>query len=203
MQRSVANNTARTTDFATAPGRLDISEAMVPPDVCIFTIATASVAVANDTSVSDAMVPPADYQSKQHTLLIPLTHHWETLLLRPADGGSVGGYKVGYDECACTTNFATAPGRLDISRVSDAMVPPADDQPKQHTLLMPPSHHRATISLRHADVGIIGGYDVGYNFPPPDNQPKQHTLPMHPSHHCATLSLRHADVGSVGGYTVG
>ena len=109
IQRSVVNNTASTINFATAPGRLDISESMVPPDVRIFTITTASVAVANSTSVSGDMVPPSDNQSKQHTLSVPLTHHWETLLLRPADVGSVGGYDVGYDECACTTDFVTAP----------------------------------------------------------------------------------------------
>ena len=40
--------------------------------------------------------------------------------------GRVGGYDVGYDECYRTTHFMTAPGRLDIPRVSDAMVPPAD-----------------------------------------------------------------------------
>ena len=42
--------------------------------------------------------------------------------------GRVGCYDVGYDECSCTTEFATAPGSLDIARVSDAMVPPADNQ---------------------------------------------------------------------------
>ena len=67
MQRSVSDNTsnakspARTTDFATAPGCLDIAR------------------------VSEAMVPPADNQSKQHTFSTPLSHHWATLLLRPAD----------------------------------------------------------------------------------------------------------------------
>ena len=44
--------------------------------------------------------------------------------------GSVGGYDVGYDECSHTTDFATAPGRLDIARVSNAMVPLAENQPK-------------------------------------------------------------------------
>ena len=48
--------------------------------------------------------------------------------------GSVGGYDVGYDECSRTTHFATATGRPDIPRVSDAMVPPAENQSKQHTL---------------------------------------------------------------------
>ena len=75
----------------------------------LVSFATAADAVAivkiQTSGVSDAMVPNADYQSKQHTLSIPLTHHWETLLLRPADVGSVGGYKVGYNECSCTTNF--------------------------------------------------------------------------------------------------
>ena len=61
-QRSVANNTARSTDFATSPVRLDISEDMAPPDVCLFAIATDSVDVANGTSFSDAMVPPDDDQ---------------------------------------------------------------------------------------------------------------------------------------------
>ena len=44
--------------------------------------------------------------------------------------GSVGGYNVGYNECSRTTHFVTAPGRLDIARVSNAMVPPTDDQSK-------------------------------------------------------------------------
>ena len=72
-----------------------------------------------------------------------------------------GGYDVGYKECYRTTHFATAPVRLDIAHVSDAMVPPADYQSKQDTLSMPTSHHWATISLRRADIGGIGGYDVG------------------------------------------
>ena len=42
--------------------------------------------------------------------------------------GSVGGYGVGYNDCSHTTDFVTAPGRLDIVRVSNAMVPPAGDQ---------------------------------------------------------------------------
>ena len=93
-----------TTDFATAPGRLDI------------------------VRVLDAMVPPDDDQSKQHTLLTPTSYHRATLLLRPADVGNVCGYDVGYDECARTTNFATASGRLDIVRVSNAMAPSPGDQ---------------------------------------------------------------------------
>ena len=77
--------------------------------------------------------------------------------------GSVGCYNVGCDECYRTAKFTTALARLDISRVSDAMVPPDDDQSKQHTLSTDPSHNRATLSLRPADVGSIGGYDVGYD----------------------------------------
>ena len=75
--------------------------------------------------------------------------------------GNVCGYDVGYDECARTTNFATALGRLDIVRVSNAMIPPADNQPKQHKFSMPTSCHHSTSSLRRADVGSIGGYDIG------------------------------------------
>ena len=76
---------------------------------------------------------------------------------------SAGGYDVGYDECFCTTDFVTAPGRLDIARVFDDMVPTADNQSKQHTLSNIPSHHWATLSMRRADVGGVGGYDVEYN----------------------------------------
>ena len=140
-QRYVANNTARTTDFATAPSRPDIAKAMVPPDVRLSTIATDSVAAANETSVSDAMVPPSDDQIKTHTLSMPTSHHRATLLLRHADVGRFGGYDVGYDECAHTNDFVTALGRLDIARVYDSMVPPAEYQPKQHTLLTTTSHH--------------------------------------------------------------
>ena len=61
-QSSVAENTAHTTNFATSMGRLDISKAIFPPDVYLYTITTASVAVSNGTSVSDDMVPPADDQ---------------------------------------------------------------------------------------------------------------------------------------------
>ena len=67
-------------------------------------------------------------QSTQHKLPMPPTHHQETLSLRPADVGRIGCYEVGQNECSLTTNFATAPGRLDIARVSDDMVPPADNQ---------------------------------------------------------------------------
>ena len=118
---------SRTTDFATAPGRLDIA------------------------------------QSKQHTLFTPPSHHLTTLSLGYADVGSVGVYGVGYDECSRTTEFVTAPVCQDIACVSDAIVPPAHNQSKQHTLSTPPSHHPATLSLRPADVGSIGCYDVGYN----------------------------------------
>ena len=58
---------------------------MVPPDVRLSTIATSSEAVANGTSVSDVMVPPADNQLKKHTLSPPPSHHLSKLLLRPAD----------------------------------------------------------------------------------------------------------------------
>ena len=129
----------RTTNFATALGRLDI------------------------VRVSGAMVPPPYNQSKQHTFPMPHSHHHATLSLRHTDVGNVGCYDVGYDDCAHTTNFATAPVHLDIIRVSNAMVPPADNQPKQHILSMPPSHHWETLSLRCADVWNVGGYDVGYN----------------------------------------
>ena len=64
-------------------------------------------------------------QSKQRILLTPTSHHRATLYLRPADFWRDGGYDIGYDECSCTTNFATAPGRLDIARVFYTMVPPA------------------------------------------------------------------------------
>ena len=117
--------------------------------------------------------------------------------------GSDGEYDVGYDECSRTTNFATASGRLNIARVSDAMVPPAEDQSKQHTFSMPPSHHRRTLSLRRADVRSAGGYDVGQDVPLGDDQSKQHTFSALTSCHRATLSLRRADMGSVGGYDVG
>ena len=84
-------------------------------------------------------------------------------------------------------------------RVSDTIFPPVDNQSKQHTLSMPSSHHWATLSLRSADLGSIGGYDVGYEVcsrttdfatapgrlyiahvsdtmvPPDDYQPKEHT----------------------------
>ena len=86
-----------------------------------------------------------------------------TLSLRRADVRSAGGYDVGYDECSHTTHFVTDLGRLDIVRVSDDMVPPADNQSKQHTLSNLPSHHWATLSLRRADMGGVGGYDVEYN----------------------------------------
>ena len=59
---------------------------------------------------------------------MPPSKYQATLLLRPADVGSVGGYGVGYNDCSHTTDFVTAPGRLDIVRVSNAMVPPAGDQ---------------------------------------------------------------------------
>ena len=88
------NECSRTTNFATAPGRLYIA------------------------------------QSKQHTLSTPPTHHRATLSLKPAYMGNVGGYYVGYDECSRTTNFVTAPGRLDT------------EKSKQYTLLTPPTHHR-------------------------------------------------------------
>ena len=42
--------------------------------------------------------------------------------------GGVGGYNIGYDECSRTTDYVTAPGRLDIASVYNAMVPPSDDQ---------------------------------------------------------------------------
>ena len=76
---------------------------------------------------------------------------------------SAGGYDVGYDECFCTTDFATAPGSLDIACVFNDMVPTADNQPKQHTFSMPTSRHSSTSSLRRADVGSVGGYDIGYD----------------------------------------
>ena len=63
-------------------------------------------------------------QSEQHTLFTPSSRHWATLYLSPADVGSVGAYDIGYNECSCTTNFATAPGRQDIARVFDTMVHP-------------------------------------------------------------------------------
>ena len=72
-------------------------------------------------------------QSEQHTLLTPPSHHQATLYFSPEDVGSVGGYKIVYDECSCTTNFATAPGRQYIARVLDTMVPPSLNQSKQHT----------------------------------------------------------------------
>ena len=74
--------------------------------------------------------------------------------------GSVGCYNFGCDECSRTAESATALARLDIARVSDAMVPPDDDQSKQHTLSTNTSHNQASLSLRPADVGSIGGYDV-------------------------------------------
>ena len=77
--------------------------------------------------------------------------------------GIVNAYDIGYNKCSCTTNFATAPDRLDIVRVSDAMVTLADYQSRQHTFSMPPSHHRATLLLRPEDVGSVGGYYVGYD----------------------------------------
>ena len=83
--------------------------------------------------------------------LTPPSHHWATLLLRPADVESVGGYDVGYDECSRTTDFLTAPGRLYIV------------QSKQHKLSTPPTHHQTTLSLRPADVGRIGCYEFGQN----------------------------------------
>ena len=113
--------------------------------------------------VSNVMVPPADNQSKQHTWSTPPSTHRATLSLQPADVRSVSGYGVGYDECYHTTDFATYPGHLDIVRVLDAMVPPDDDQSKQHTLLTPTSHHRATLLLRPADVGSVEGDYVGYD----------------------------------------
>ena len=51
----------------------------------LSTIATASAAVANGKNISDAVVPPADNQSKQHTSSTPPSHHQATLLLRPSD----------------------------------------------------------------------------------------------------------------------
>ena len=168
-----------TTNFVTAPGRLDI------------------------VRVFDAMVPPADYQPNKHTLLTLPSDYRATLALRPADVGSVGGYDFGYDECFCTTDFATATGRLYIVCVSNDMTLSADNQSKQHTFLTPPYHHRATLSLRPVDVGGVGWYDVGYNAPPPDYQSKQHTFSMPPSHHWATISFRPAGVGIVGRYDIG
>ena len=73
------------------------------------------------------------------------------LLLRTADVGSVVSYDVEYDECSHTTNFATAPGRLDTA------------QSKQHTFLTPTSHHWSTLYLRPTDVWRVGGYDIGYD----------------------------------------
>ena len=61
---------------------------------------------------------------REHALSIPPSHHRATLSLRRADVRSAGGYNVGYNEYSCTTNFATAPGRLYIAYVSDDMVPP-------------------------------------------------------------------------------
>ena len=107
-------------------------------------------------NVFDAMVPHADYQPKEHTLLTPSSHHRAILALRPSDMGIVGGYEVGYDDCSRTTDFATAPGCLYIARVSNDIAPPDDNQSKQHTLSTPPSHHQETLSLRPADVGCIG-----------------------------------------------
>ena len=74
---------------------------------------------------------------------------------------NAGGYDVGYDQCSRTTHFVTVPGRLDIMRVSDAMVPTEYDKSKQHTFSMPSSHHLATLSLKRADVGSVGCYEVG------------------------------------------
>ena len=67
------------------------------------------------------------------------------------------GMTLGTMSVFCTTDFVTAPGRLDIARVFDDMVPTADNQSKQHTLSNLPSHHWATLSLRHADMGGVGG----------------------------------------------
>ena len=64
-------------------------------------------------------------QSKQRILLTPTSHYRAKIYFSPADVWRVGGYDIGYDECSCTTNFATAPGRQDIARVFDTMVPPA------------------------------------------------------------------------------
>ena len=127
-----------TTKFETAPGCLDIAR------------------------LSDATVPPSYDQSKQQKLSKPISNHRAKLLLGPADVGSVGWYGVGYDECSCTTHLATAVVCLDIARVFDAMVPPADDQSKQHTLSTTTSHHQEKFLLRPADVGIVEGDDVGY-----------------------------------------
>ena len=107
------------------------------------------------------MVPPADDKSKQHTLSTPPSHHWATISLRPADVGSVGCYNVGYDECSCTTNFETAPGRLYIMRVSDAMFPPSDDQQsprRQVSMIMLPNGEKEELTMcvvligRHQEV---------------------------------------------------
>ena len=126
-----------------------------------------------------------------------------TLSLRPADVRSVSGYDVGYDECYCTTDFVTPPGRLDIA------------QSKQHTFSTPPTHHWATLSLRPADVGSIGEYDIGYDecFHTTDfatapgrlyiAKSKQHTLSTPPTPHWTTSSLRPADVGIFSGYNFG
>ena len=97
--------------------------------------------------------------------------------------GSAGGDDVGYDECSCTTNFVTAPGRLDITHhthvaaaaatgtnVSEAMVPPADDTTLDPIVDHPESHindvplsNTATASV---DASI--GTSVSKDMVPPD-----------------------------------
>ena len=130
---------ASTTNFAADPGSLDI------------------------VRVSNAMVPSVDNQPKQHTVSMPPSHHSTTSSLRCAEMGRVGGYDVGYNECFCTTDFATALGRLDIAHVSNTMVPSTEDQPKQPTFLTIHYFHWVTLSLRRADVRRAVGYDVCYN----------------------------------------
>ena len=87
--------------------------------------------------------------------------------------------------------------------VSDAMVPPADNQSKQHTSLTFPYHHWATLLFRPADIGRVAEYKVVYNAPPPEYQSKQHTLSMPPSRNWAKISLKPADLGRVGGHDIG
>ena len=133
--------------------------------------------------VSDAMVPPADNQSKQHTLSTLPSQHWASLLLRPADVGSVGGYNVGYNECYRITDFATSLGCLDIvhhtyvaaaaetgTNISEVMVPPANDTILDPIVDLPKSHVNdvplSTIATASVDVAI--STSLSESMVPPD-----------------------------------
>ena len=223
-QMSVAYNAinvkspARTTDFATSLGRLDIARhAHVAADAATGTI------------FSEAMVPPADETTLDHTAVNP-------------SGGI-------FITSAGTADFATESGCLDIYRrteataltsnssymeilsleeynaILDAAVSVANTQSVAEEIVYLPNYHvndvpLSTIATASADAAIgtsvsesmvppgvrlsaittaseavaIGTSVSNVLVPPADKQSKQHTFSTPPSDHRATFLLRPADI---------